>query len=91
MGNPGGRSGLTPQRIFRTTRWAEAVRESVLEKGQVLEMRLGEGGTPTFKGSQRKPATGARKWPVTQEESQGHHTMVSREMTVSRLFSMWHA
>lgn len=64
--------------VFRARRRDEAVRESVLEKGQVLERRLGD---PAFKswGDKRKPAKGTRKWPGTQEETWRHHTMVSRE------------
>lgn len=42
MGNPEGRSGLSTRMVFRAMSLNEVVRESVLEKGQVLEMRLGE-------------------------------------------------
>lgn len=42
MGNPEGRPGLSTGMVFRAMRLDKAVRESVLEKRQVLEMRLGE-------------------------------------------------
>lgn len=90
MGNPEGRSGLCPRMAFRARRSDEAVWESVLEKGQVLEMRRGE---PCLEKLGKQEETSEGRWEVASDTGENPETPHNglKRMTVFRLSSLRHA